>query len=265
MKLRRSASMLVLLTVFLLGRFVFAGQPIKMQTAPAQVQPVINKNITQQVPLVDPQISILGIQTRNMQTLSMVEYEIKIKNDASTPYRGIAQLALDLKSIIPPGENIFWEEGTPAKEIGPLAPGEEKSIRGQLSRKGAAVSLRASIKTKDKVWQSKTVKMAEMPAPKVEITNLEIRDGKVYAAIKNKSAYQIDPNGGLLIQFYGGVKQADGSVEFSPAGGRSMTLAPHAEATQSSTIRDGFDLYKVTLFFTRGKTNITADSKLISL
>ncbi|ACL03287.1 hypothetical protein Dalk_1589 [Desulfatibacillum aliphaticivorans] len=265
MKFRRSASVLALLTVFLLGQFAFAGQPIKMQTAPAKVQPAINKNVAKQAPLVDPKISILGIQTRNMQTLSMVEYEVKIKNDATEPYKGMAQLALDVKSIIPPGENIFWEEGTPAKEIGPLAPGEEKSFRGQMSRKGSAVSLRASIKTKDKVWQSRTVKMAEMPAPEVEITNLEIRDGKVYATIKNKSGYQIDPNGGLLIQFYGGVKQADGSVAFSPAGGRSMALAPHGESTQSATIRDGFDLYKVTLFLSRGKTNITADSKLINL
>ena len=261
MKSHRSVFLFTLLAVFILGQFVFAGPPAKLQATP----PVLKKEFSKQIPLVDPNVSITGIQTRNTQTLSTVDYEVKIKNESSSSYKGHVKLALEVKSIVSPGQNIHWEEAVPAQEIGPLAPGEEKKFRGQFSRRGSAVSLKAAIKTEETVWNSKTVKMAEMPAPEIEITNVEIRDGKIFATVKNKTEYEIDRNGGLLIQFYGGIKQSDNTVDFSPAGGYGIVLPPHGQFTQSATIREGFDVYKVTMFYSRGTTNITAADKLINL
>ncbi|MBI9074529.1 MAG: hypothetical protein JEZ02_03885 [Desulfatibacillum sp.] len=260
MKSRRGLLFFALLMVFLLGQFAYAGPPLKLQAAP----PLVKKEFAKQIPLVDPNLSIMGIQTRNTQTLSQVQYEVKIKNETSSPYSGHAKLALDVKHVVS-GQQIIWEEGAPVQEIAPLAPGEEKVFRGQCLRKGSVVSLKASIKTNDKVWTSKTVKVVEMPTPELEITNVEIRDGKIYATVKNNSDYDIDSNGGLTVQFYGGVKQADNTVEFSPAGGYGVRIRPHSQFTQSATLREGFDVYKVTIFLSRGVTNITAAYKVINL
>lgn len=264
MKSYKGVLLYILLAVFALTSIAGAGPPVNLKGPPAVKQPgpAINKNILKQIPEADPGLAIIGLQSRHTQEVSALEYQVKIKNQSSTPYAGHARLGIYLKMHDPTKPDKFrWDTAEAGKEIGPLAPGEEKTIAGRVVRTGYAVGIKAAVKGKDKEWASRTSTLPDMPAPDVKIKNISVANGSVRIDMENHSNYKIDDHAGLGVQVLKGTSQADGSVDFAPAGGFLVKLEPYQQNTQTMTLTPGHDVYKARLYYSR-PTLVVVDEKI---
>lgn len=209
---------------------------------------------------VKPDLAVTALQTATQQRLDRLRYQVKIKNEGTTPYTGGAKLLPEVGYHIMSQNRDEWKVAGDGIEIPPLAPGEERNLQGEVNRPGNTISFRASVQFDGGTVASRSQPVQPLPELDVEISDVNIFSDHLLVTVRNKTDYHTA--GVLALQAEGGVIQPDQSIVFSPAGGQAVELLPRGEKQAWISIYENYPVMKLKLFQAARETHLIYETQV---
>ncbi len=256
--MKNSFCFLVIITAlfFVTAQTTLAVSPSATEHKLREIRPVITlKKFAP--PRLMPDLTITDVQLIPTQQLQLVRYHVKIRNDSDAKYDGGDQLVFNARYYTLATSQHSWGPiEMPVKTLGPIEPGKEQVVAGDLRRSGEMDYIKAIVMFGNKQVTSSTAELPAMPDDlDVRITNSHCSGNRLWTTIKNMTHHCIDTN--LALQYY---LKPENESEFQPAGGRGFILLPQREVQMPKEVTPGAGLMKVAVFYTGMKTVTLAET-----